>query len=70
MSSRIEKAEECVWVSHIATIGHTPLQPFIKKKRKKKKSKVSVSAGSGWDGARFLYASPERGGGKGGCLWL
>lgn len=37
MSRTIEKAEKHVWVSHIATSGHTPLQPLMRKKGERKK---------------------------------
>lgn len=60
MSSRIEKAEECVWVSHIATIGHTPLQPFIKKKEKRKKAKFQFLLGlAGMELDFFMSAQRE-----------
>lgn len=68
MSTEVEKAEECVCISYIATIVHTFLQPFLEK-RKKKKGKLQFLLGLA--GIELAFScQPIRRRRKGKSLWL
>lgn len=69
MSSKVEKAEECVCISYIATIVHTFLQPFLEK-RKKKKGKLQFLLGLAGMELAFSCQPIRRRRRKGKSLWL